>query len=214
MPGSSSRPNRAALRQGFRRRRPLAPPSPRVARDDRPVHRRLEGTRPRRRNRETLHVCQSNCCAVASGAPPLRASARAASIPSGQCAPHASASSPNPALASIDAALATCAGSPEWEAQASANSGVRESETIRRAAFDQRQRLDRLHRGARKHRPQDVAARERQSAVGVDHRRRAAMRGFDAPAAGDFNDDGVVAQRALSSPRDPCLPRTACATPS
>ena len=53
-----------------------------------------------------------------------------------------------------------CIGSPECEAQASATSSSLEPERLRRARFDQRQRLDRLERGARIDRRFDVAQRE------------------------------------------------------
>ena len=63
---------------------------------------------------------------------------------------------------------------------------------IRGAALDQRQRLQRLDRRARKYRPGHVAEREDHTPVGVDDRPRPAMKRLDARAAGDFDDDGVV----------------------
>ncbi len=69
--------------------------------------------------------------------------------------------------------------------------GVGERERVRRAAFDQRQRLQRLDRGTRVDRRIDFAERQRNRAVGVDHGRCAAMARFDTRAACDFDHDGV-----------------------
>ena len=55
------------------------------------------------------------------------------------------------------AAVATCAGSPECEAQASAISASRQPVAVGGAALDQRQRLQRLDGRARKDRPLDIA---------------------------------------------------------
>ena len=60
----------------------------------------------------------------AEGRAPVRASVRAAVSRIGQCTPHSSVPTSRPALASIAAAAATCAGSPEWDEHASASSGA------------------------------------------------------------------------------------------
>jgi hypothetical protein len=60
------------------------------------------------------------------------------------------------------------------------------------AAFDQRQRLQRLDRRARIDRALDVALRQHAATVGIDHRHRAAMPAFDQPAAQDFDQDGIA----------------------
>lgn len=53
------------------------------------------------------------------------------------------------------------------------------------------QRLDRLHRRARKDRPRDVADRQHLAAVAIEHRQRAAMAAFDHISAGDFDQNRI-----------------------
>ena len=60
------------------------------------------------------------------------------------------------------------------------------------AAFDQRQRLQRLDRRARKDRPLDVAQRQHARAVGVDHRDRAGMPALDQRAAQDLDQNRIT----------------------
>ncbi len=67
-----------------------------------------------------------------------------------------------------------------------------EAVAIGSAAFDQRQRLQRLHRRARIDRPLDVAERQHAAAVGVDHRDRAGVPAFDQRAAQDLDQDGIT----------------------
>ena len=63
----------------------------------------------------------------------------------------------------------------------------RETEAVGRAALDERESLKRLHRGARKRRPLDVAEAEHQPPQGIDHRARAAMGGLDSIATEDLD---------------------------
>ena len=64
---------------------------------------------------------------------------------------------------------------------------VTQAEALGRAAGHQRQRLQQLDGRARKDRPLDVAQRQHAAAVGIDHRHRAAMCGFDGLAAKSFD---------------------------
>jgi hypothetical protein len=59
------------------------------------------------------------------------------------------------------------------------------------AGLDQRQRLQRLYRRSRKHRPLDVAEGQNFAAVGVDDDPRATVKLLDARASRDLNHDGV-----------------------
>jgi hypothetical protein len=70
--------------------------------------------------------------------------------------------------------------------------GRRQAVTIRRAAFDQGQRLQRLDGGARKDRFRNIAKRENHAAVGVADGERAAMPAFDAVVPQDLDQDWIV----------------------
>ena len=61
------------------------------------------------------------------------------------------------------------------------------------AAFHQWQRLQHLDGRARKDRPVDVAQRQHATAIGVEHRQRAAMGGLHGIASMGFDQDGVHA---------------------
>ena len=103
------------------------------------------------------------------GAMPARTSASAAPWKEGTCVPHSRSASPRPALASIAAAVSTWRGSPLWEEQASASSGIAEAVTVGGAALDQRQGLQRLDGGAREDAPADIADGRARLAGGIDH---------------------------------------------
>ena len=64
--------------------------------------------------------------------------------------------------------------------------------TIRRAALDERQRLQRLDGGARKHWRFDIAKRQHGSAVRIADGDRAAMDALDPRAARDFGEYGIA----------------------
>lgn len=65
------------------------------------------------------------------------------------------------------------------------------AEGVGGAAFDQRQRLDRLDGGAGINRLVDIACRAYAPAVGIENGDCAAMAAFHAIAAGDFDEDGI-----------------------
>jgi len=65
------------------------------------------------------------------------------------------------------------------------------AEPVGRAAFDQRQRLDRLDGGTRKNRLLDIAECEEGPAVGAKNGNRAAMAAFHAVATHYFDEDGI-----------------------
>ena len=130
------------------------------------------------------------CSAV--GSAPARASARAAEAFSGQCAPQASARLVEPGFGEHPRRERHMRGLAGMRGAGERKLLIAEAEAIRRPALDQRQRLDRLDRRARENRPLDVAEREHDAAVRVDHNPRAAMLRFDAPASRDFDDDGIA----------------------
>ena len=68
---------------------------------------------------------------------------------------------------------------------------VAEAVGIGRTAFHQRQRLDRLHGGARENRPLDLAQDQHGRAVAVADDRRAAVRAFHAASAQHFDQDFI-----------------------
>ena len=83
-------------------------------------------------------------------------------------------------------------GSPEWEAQASANSCGAQAIAIGGAGFDQRQRLDRLHRRTRINRPLDVTEAQHRPAIGIDHGDGATMPAFHLRAAHHLDQNGIT----------------------
>ena len=110
----------------------------------------------RRRRRGSRHACRSNCCA----APTARRFAPARRPPAatcGQWAPQRSAEASRPAFASMRVTPATCPGSPRMRGAGQRQLLVAEAVSIRRAGLDQRQRLQRLDRGARENRRRHVA---------------------------------------------------------
>lgn len=68
---------------------------------------------------------------------------------------------------------------------------VAEAIGIGRTAFDQWQRLDRLHRRARKHRARRLADFEQRLALGIEHGDRAAMGAFDHRAAQNLDQNRI-----------------------
>ena len=82
----------------------------------------------------------------------------------------------------------------------------RQRKAIGGAAFDQRQRLQRLDGGARENRRRDIAERKDVAPSDVADRDGAAMPAFDAAAAQNFNQNRIV--HALSPGR-----RTAFSSP-
>jgi hypothetical protein len=82
-------------------------------------------------------------------------------------------------------------GSPPCDAQASASSRWPAREPLRRTALDQRQGLQRLDRGARKDRPQDVARMLQQGAAGIGHGIGDAMGALEQFAAPDQHGDRI-----------------------
>ena len=74
---------------------------------------------------------------------------------------------------------------------------VAQTKAVRGAAFDERQGLHRLDRGARINRPLGVAEGHHHPAVRIDDRAGAAMGGFDEGAARDL-DDHRIHHRLLS----------------
>jgi hypothetical protein len=67
-----------------------------------------------------------------------------------------------------------------------------EAEAVGSAAFDQRQRLYRLDRRARKGRPRNVAQRQHRPAIGVGDRHRPAMPAFHQRAAPSLDQNRIA----------------------
>ena len=69
---------------------------------------------------------------------------------------------------------------------------IGESKTIGSARFHERERLQRLHRRARKDRPFHIAEAEHETPAGIDQRDRAAVAALDQGAAQDFDQNGIA----------------------
>ena len=195
--GSSSRRSRAVARPAARRRRPPAPLSPRAARRAPGSRSRMSATPTRTPRTRNPRACPSSCCAAnLAASPPAPAPARLRRC-TGQCAPQASARFVESGLGEHGGGGGDMSGLAGMGGAGQRQLLVAQPEPVRRAAFNQRQRLDRLHRRARENRPLDVAKRERRHAVGVDDDASATMPGLDAAAAPNFDDDGIVAHMHL-----------------
>jgi hypothetical protein len=71
------------------------------------------------------------------------------------------------------------------------NFGIGQCVGVRRAALDQRDRLQALDGGARENWPVDIAERQDNFAGGVHNGDRAAMLRFGNAAARDFDEHGI-----------------------
>ena len=87
----------------------------------------------------------------------------------------------------MPAAVATCAGSPLCEAQASASSSSLSCNASAAPLATSGSACSTLTAERGKIGRCDVAQRQHDAAVGIDHRQRAAVRGFDGIAAPGFD---------------------------